>query len=112
MTKKWEDRGRGNLTLRRAKQQPGDSGPNTPFLVFTMESGRSANLNVTTTADPTGPTARLVLMNLVAMDKVTVLMVSHCRHRVLLNASLYKGLSMQQQKAMVLMTLEVADAPG
>jgi hypothetical protein len=68
VTKKWEDRGRGNLTLRRAKQQPGDSGPNTPFLVFTMESGR-----------------------------------------VLLNASLYKGLSMQQQKAMVLMTLEVAE---
>jgi hypothetical protein len=28
---------------------------------------------------------------------------------VLLNASLYKGLSMQQQKAMVLMTLEVAE---
>jgi hypothetical protein len=44
VTKKWEDRGRGNLTLRRAKQQPGDSGPNTPFLVFTMESGRSAGL--------------------------------------------------------------------
>jgi hypothetical protein len=41
VTKKWEDRGRGNLTLRRAKQQPGDSGPTTPFLVFTMESGRS-----------------------------------------------------------------------
>ena len=45
MTKKWEDRGRGNLTLRRAKQQPGDSGPNTPFLVFTMESGRSAKFS-------------------------------------------------------------------
>ena len=38
--------------------------------------------------------------------------ITCCQHRVLLNASLYKGLSMQQQKAMVLMTLEVADAPG
>jgi hypothetical protein len=46
VTKKWEDRGRGNLTLRRAKQQPGDSGPNTPFLVFTMESGRCAGFHV------------------------------------------------------------------
>lgn len=48
-------------------------------------------------------------MNLITVNILTAMTASHCCHRVLLNASLYKGLSMQQQKAMVLMTLEVAE---